>query len=739
MALSSANGLTYYQYSLFISSGAVVISFAIMTCLYIIRQAMQYLLEEKHSDVVDNSATLYDIYTAKSTFKSWCVVFVINVLYWLENFWVMMFVWSVLSYFGASTAFEFVHWGISFSVSVLITIIVSLHTFRHRNLHKQLRKKDFIEHEVHNALLLTRNQTAADLMKEVRMDDIELDEVDYFPLDKLKVPNHEIQSNPVLADLSTPPATPDVDSSQPLNNNGRIKFQEEHVPNTPLGKLKAVQNEEFVYREFTKEELGVIKFVLFEFFTEFEIYFRSIEMGIKKYRFFLFLIYLLFNVLVTTFIVSFFYGTCVCKEPYRFSTAFTRYVNSDVCGTEKLCGLVLNLPEDPSTEMVVKFYSQSASVKSYVKYGFTEATFANFTANCTTLDLNKHKTELRKRYEYTCFLKNLVPDQEYYFQAVYWTNAPANATNLVNSTTEDGKVPYQVESSIRKFRTMHNLADDIVWVTAGEVGISDRAATLISQAASYDPYFIAFTGNMAFDSGLPSCTYRWVDFFKQYDKYARTSDGYMIPILTSVGKYEAKFNLFGSGRSDINPYLNMFAHSVTVAPYNQPTYHIHKLGQHSSLVVLDSGISSTHVSQVEYLNSKWASSDFVSTRKFAMYNAPLYPSVSSYNFAPSVSGRTYWAPIFDNFGLIAAFEGLDRTLKRTKPISNEQVVGSGGVVYIGDGSCGVQKTGTPDTTREYLEYTSDTPHFWVVTATSTSTTLQAINEQGVIVDSTTIQ
>jgi hypothetical protein len=672
-------GINYYQYSLIVSSFLVIITFITFVTLYCIRWYTQRYIEPKHSKVSDQSTTLYDVFKPRDNMFSKFVIMCIELNFFTENAVVILFVLSCLSYLGAATAFGYVFWGISFSVSVIIIVIVSLHTFRYRNIRTILRKKDFLEQEV--AYLLEENRK----------------------VDPNEWGKKEVELAPI------PPT-----------------IEEPALPNT----------EQYHVQKLRPEDLGKFKYILLEILTRWDVYFRSIEIGITKYRLFAFIMFLILNLLLATFISSFFYGTCICVNPYQFSTTFTRFVNPNPCNPQQVCALMLNLPEVPSREMIIKFYSTSEPVDSFILYGTTENSTNENAVNCSTTNLNqlqRNYKELFSRYMFTCNLKNLEPDQVYYFQAVYTTLVAPNKSEISNITNA-GQVLLDVYSPIKKFKTLHESPAEVVWVTGGDMGISSRAAQLLKQAAQLEPDFIAITGNIAYDNGFLSCTERWLDYFAQYQDNTISSSGLMIPILTSIGNYEARYHRYNSSRDDIVPYLNVLSFSISQSPSNQTTYHIHNLANHTSLTVLDSGITVQHADQVQFLNSNWISQSYQPTRKFVMYHNPLYPTVSTKFTYLAASGIKYWQPLFDQFNVVAAFEGNDCTMKRTKTIYANQV-SNHGTVYLGDGSFGVMETNNPEQGLWYIEKASNTPHFWLVRSSPNSTQIEGIDLSGNIVDS----
>jgi len=221
-------------------------------------------------------------------------------------------------------------------------------------------------------------------------------------------------------------------------------------------------------------------------------------------------------------------------------------------------------------------------------------------------------------------------------------------------------------------------------------------------------------------------------FFNDVERYLINPNGSMIPILTSIGNHEADSGLFQMPRSSALDYIIYFTHEINSSNVVRNLYHYHILSNHSSIVVLDSGVVTTHQSQIPFLNTFW-STILANTRKFVLYHAPLYPSARDFNYSISQIGRTYWEPIFNNFQVKYAFENHDHWLKRSLPIIGGVYPVPGGVVYIGDGALGVTQDSIAEP-RNYLQTRIPSHHIWNVILSPTNSQLTAYDPNGIILD-----
>jgi hypothetical protein len=123
--------------------------------------------------------------------------------------------------------------------------------------------------------------------------------------------------------------------------------------------------------------------------------------------------------------------------------------------------------------------------------------------------------------------------------------------------------------------------------------------------------------------------------------------------------------------------------------------------------------------------------------KFAVYHQPLYPAHRDFNGSEAVAGRKYWAPVFDEHHLTAAFEHHDHVFKRSKLIKNN-AISPDGTLYLGDGCFGQDPRSVNTTTPWYLEKASSTAHFWVVDVLKDGVRFRAVDTDGKVFDEYTL-
>jgi len=305
-------------------------------------------------------------------------------------------------------------------------------------------------------------------------------------------------------------------------------------------------------------------------------------------------------------------------------------------------------------------------------------------------------------------LTGLEPDTVYYFIA----------GDEDNGFTEE-----------RSFRTVP--ADDapLRFVTGGDVHVMPRSETMLQRAAEQDPLFCAIGGDIAYVDGRFWDLERWDGWFDNYDRHMRTSEGHMIPILMGIGNHET--NRLPTTDPVIKaPFYTAYFGQQQA---DNKTYFKQQFGENILFLVLDSNHITPHAGE----QAAWLAETLAEHRdfryKFAMYHVPLYPSFRPFETANSVAGRIHWEPLFSAYGLTTAFENHDHTLKRSKLLFNGEISDKG-VLYIGDGSMGVNPRIVEDEIRWYLELQSSLPHVWVVDVSNESIRYQAIGEEGGVLD-----
>lgn len=426
---------------------------------------------------------------------------------------------------------------------------------------------------------------------------------------------------------------------------------------------------------------------------------------------------------------------CICIFPTVVSTQITRLIqqiNSPSCPSVGVCYTYLLLPQDPSTEMIIKYHTRfapfSAAYLYYDTQNFTTSpltipsTSYRFTKKCSTYDHSPYTSEEFKNI-HTCELTGLDPDTTYYYTAVY----------------DYGNGTFPIGSQVRKFKTMHNTTNMFRFIAGGDKTDNEASLSLMRYAAKKSPDFFVIGGDITYANSMSTCYRRWDDFFKQYETEMVTPSGHQIPLLTCIGNHEGEAALFNRARSFAVDYSVYFSHKINESSSTRNLYSIHKLGSYSSIVSLDSGVVSSYYDQALFLDQVWKSNDYATRKKMALYHAPLYPSTRKFNGAQAQLGRVFWEPLFNKYKVSVGFENHDHMLKRTKMIYNgvwDNV--SNGTVYVGDGAFGTEREPGSGETKAYLEKSVVKYHLWDVIVTPTSIGLNAFDETDKYIDSSSI-
>lgn len=286
------------------------------------------------------------------------------------------------------------------------------------------------------------------------------------------------------------------------------------------------------------------------------------------------------------------------------------------------------------------------------------------------------------------------------------------------------------------FKTLPStLTRPIKFVAGGDI-YHDKIATVEEMnriAAKLDPDFALLGGDIAY-SGSKFILFseegkRWIHLLKSWFKTMKRSDGTLIPLITAIGNHDI------NGRYDQTPEYAPFYYFLF--PTKSDTgYRVIDFGDYLSLWVLDSG----HTRPVEGDQTDWLEETLKKREqvpfKIALYHVPAYPSARAFDNKRSTIVRNNWTPLFEKYGLKAAFENHDHAYKRTHLIKNGKV-SEDGVLYVGDGAWGVESPRLPKTPKElwYLAASAKKRHIVLATVQKDAFTVEAIGSDGKVFDS----
>lgn len=314
-------------------------------------------------------------------------------------------------------------------------------------------------------------------------------------------------------------------------------------------------------------------------------------------------------------------------------------------------------------------------------------------------------------------LTHLSPGQTYYFVA----GDPATGV-----------------STEMKFQTIPSGDAAIRFTVGGDMDTIPAVAKLHRQAARQSPMFGLLTGDLAVCNGKLENWERWDAWLNLWQDNMVTPDGCVIPMVVGMGNHETNGS-FGQTWEKAPFYFGYFAQGPEAYPPPQPAIHFSRhFGQNVLLCVLNSG----HVEPVEGAQTEWLSHELAAASsipyRFAAYHVPVYPSHRPLTDKNIAAVRTYWRPVFDEYGLTTAFEGHDHTEKRTKLLKGDKL-DPNGTLYLGDGY-GTQGLRPGDQKDQwYMAHLESKYHLWLVEVPGTQTpgaapVYTAIDQDGNIID-----
>lgn len=383
------------------------------------------------------------------------------------------------------------------------------------------------------------------------------------------------------------------------------------------------------------------------------------------------------------------------------------FCNTSVAASEPF-SLYLSIERNPTTEMTIRWITDNQSSEDRIYY--RQKGYPNW-----ILASGEH-IEMPDRHPYFIHrvrLCNLEPDSEYIFKI--------------------GE-----EGTRYKFKTLpKHLYKPINFVVGGDMYHDDveTYAETNRAAAATRPLFAMLGGDIAYSAPMVKLSsmhenfQRWMHWLKAWTETMVTPDGYIIPMIITIGNHEV------IGRYLQPPSKAEFFYALFKWPETK-SYQTVDFGKYMSIFVLDSG----HTEPIEGPQAEWLASELAErelvVHKFALYHVPAYPSVRKFTNKYSQMIRNQWVPSFERYGLNVAFENHDHTYKRTYPITQNEIDTERGVLYLGDGAWGVAKPRHPATPSErwYLARTKSQRHFIQVVVSNDERRFMATDPQGKIFD-----
>lgn len=320
-------------------------------------------------------------------------------------------------------------------------------------------------------------------------------------------------------------------------------------------------------------------------------------------------------------------------------------------------------------------------------------------------------------------------DEPYLIHRAELTNLQPGATYLFRSG--------EWNSSIYKFRTMPPaLKEPIRFVVGGDM-YHDGLEYLIEtnrEAAKANPHFglvggdIAYSGSKYANKPHSDEGKRWLRWLMAWKEHMITPDGHMIPMIPAIGNHDV------NGRYGQNSEQAKFFYALFAFP-GPRGYNVLDFGDYLSLFILDSG----HTNPIAGEQTSWLYHQLGQRKnvkhKFALYHVPAFPSVRKFKGTVTTQVRQNWVPVFEHFGLTAAFENHDHSYKRT-PLIYQGEAAEQGVLYMGDGAWGVKSPRKPKNPEKewYLAETKKERHFILVTIDAHKRAFAGVDHEGKVFD-----
>jgi len=302
-----------------------------------------------------------------------------------------------------------------------------------------------------------------------------------------------------------------------------------------------------------------------------------------------------------------------------------------------------------------------------------------------------------------------------------------------------GKRPLEPDDGWR-FRTLPaELTRRVRFVAGGDMMHSrEQVDAMNRRAGALDPDFALLGGDLAYANGVAAS--RWIDWFGSWMQHSRCPDGRLIPMVVAIGNHEVRGGYDGRIPQDA-PYFYAF--------FGRPdrrSYYTLDCGTYLSLIVLDSG----HTQPIDGRQTEWLARACEHRRGqrylFPCYHYPAYGTTKAphgmlpLDAAPAVAIREHWVPIFERYGISAAFEHDHHNYKRTHRLRNHQRDDETGLVYLGDGAWGVRTRDVPrPEVAWWLAKAEPRNHLWLVDLHPDGpAVIQAIDETGEVFDELTL-
>ncbi len=275
--------------------------------------------------------------------------------------------------------------------------------------------------------------------------------------------------------------------------------------------------------------------------------------------------------------------------------------------------------------------------------------------------------------------------------------------------------------------------EGMTFVTGGDMYHSrEKLDAMNARAGREDPLFALLGGDLAYGNGLDSD--KWLAWVESWHQLAVAPDGRLIPMVVVIGNHEvkgAKFKPLHAPKRDQSPFF----YSLFLGQDQGARFAL-DFGDYLSVIGLDSGHTDDIRRQSGWLATALSAREDV-PRLFACYHRPAWGTGVKDNAADI---QREWCPLFERHRVDAVFENDHHVYKRTHPIvGNGRIDDEDGILYLGDGSWGVNTRLIPEdwaAKSPYLAEARSLNHLIKVTLTGTGIDYEAMTADGKVFDST---
>ncbi|MFM7282860.1 MAG: fibronectin type III domain-containing protein [Planctomycetia bacterium] len=254
------------------------------------------------------------------------------------------------------------------------------------------------------------------------------------------------------------------------------------------------------------------------------------------------------------------------------------------------------------------------------------------------------------------------------------------------------------------------------------------------QAALLEPDFVVLGGDLAYENGIWAM--RVVEWLQSWTRTAVTKDGRLLPLVAGIGNHEVRGHYNGRAPGDAPYYYGLFT-----LPDGRASRTL-DFGRYLSLVLLDSA----HTEPIQGAQTQWLERALLERTEqqflFPFYHSPAWGTTKApkqgtpLDNPVAIAIRSHWVPLFERFGISAAFEHDHHNFKRTHRILDGKRDDERGLLYLGDGAWGVLVRTVPaEGSAWWLAKAEARNHLWCIDLRGDGVAaIRAFDSRGIVFD-----